>query len=116
MGEKIEYSHWGNANAAVKTRKVASTEVQESFELTSAHKDSASRTASPQQTPEVFQQSEHRTGARQAQSQHGTVTLSLHSEHIAGPESFHGKIEKQYSILKENGKRLLSLFNAGWAF
>lgn len=60
-----------------------------------------------------FQQFKQRAGARQAQSQHSTVTLSLHGEHIAGLESFHGK---QYSILTENGENLLSSFNTGWAF
>lgn len=113
-GKKIECSNWGNANAAVKTRRVASTNVQESFELTSAD-NSASRTVSPQQISKVFQQSEHRAGARQAQSQHGTVTLSLRGEHVAGLESFHGKIEKQYSILTENGKSsCTSLMLAGY--
>lgn len=53
-GKKIECSHWGDANAADKTRRVASTEVQECFELTSADNDSASRIASPQQTPKCF--------------------------------------------------------------
>lgn len=63
-----------------------------------------------------FQQFKHRAGARQAQSQHSTVTMALHGEHTAGLESFHGKTEKQYSILTENGESLLSLFNASWAF
>lgn len=34
--KKKERSHWGDANAAVKPRRAASTEVQESFELTGA--------------------------------------------------------------------------------
>lgn len=96
-----ERSHWGDANSAAKPRKAASKEAQESFELTSADSDSASRTAKPQQTPKVFHQPKHcsdiasRAGARQAWLQHSTVTPSLQGGHTVGQERFHGRTGKE---------------------
>lgn len=96
-----ERSHWGDANSAAKPRKAASKEAQESFELTSADSDSASRTANPQQTPKVFHQPKHcsdiasRAGARQAWLQHSTVTPSLQGGHTVGQERFHGRTGKE---------------------